>query len=263
VRLPLGVPTPRNRKFREALATLDRIVYGFIERRRRGEGDRTDLLWRLMSARDPETGEAMDDRQLRDEVMTMFLAGHETTANALTWTWYLLSENPSARERLDAELDRELAGRPPRLEDLPGLSYAAAVLRESMRLYPPAWMISRNAIEEDRLGSHRIPKGAILLVSPYVMHRHPGFWERPESFEPERFLAEEAHRGPRPAYFPFGAGPRQCIGKDFALQEAQLVLARMAQRCRLDLVPGHPVEAQPMVTLRPKHGMQMQIRLRP
>jgi cytochrome P450 len=262
VRLPLGLPTPKNRQFREALSALDRVVYGFIEKRRRGEGDRTDLLWRLMNARDPETGETMDDRQLRDEVMTMFLAGHETTANALTWTWYLLSQNPAARKRLEEELESVLMGRPPRVEDLPRLPYALAVLKESMRLYPPAWMISRNAIEEDRLGGYRIPAGAILLVSPYVMHRHPALWERAESFEPERFLGEEASKLPRHAYFPFGAGPRQCIGKDFALQEAHLVLCRMAQSMRLDLLPGHPVVAQPMITLRPRHGMKMTVHAR-
>ena len=259
VRLPMGVPTAKNRQFRTALASLDQIVYGFIERRRRGEGGKEDLLGHLMDARDPETGEAMNDRQLRDEVMTLFLAGHETTANALTWSWYALSQTQAARETLDEELRRVLGGRPPGVEDLPELTYAAAVLKESMRLYPPAWMISRNALQDDTLGGHAIPAGAILLLSPYVLHRHPDFWERPGSFEPERFVGARGAAIPRYAYLPFGAGPRQCIGREFALQEAQLALAYLAQRYRLELVPGHPVVPQPMITLRPKFGMWMRL----
>jgi cytochrome P450 len=258
VRVPIGVPTPSNRRFRRFRATLDRIVYDVIERRRRqGVGD--DLLSRLMEARDSETGERMDDRQLRDEVMTMFLAGHETTANALTWTWYLLSRHPDARLRVEGELSRVLGGRAPSLDDLASLPYTGMVLLESLRLYPPAWMFSRRAIEKEELGGYVVPKGAMVMVPPYVVHRHPGLWERPESFEPERFAPERSEGRPRLAFFPFGAGPRLCIGRDFALQEAQLVLATVAQRCRLELVPGHPVVPEPRITLRSKHGIRMRV----
>jgi cytochrome P450 len=262
VNFPMNIPTPRNRRLRNAIQVLDKIVYGFIEQRRRGEGDRNDLLSRLMSARDPETGEAMDDRQLRDEVMTMFLAGHETTANALTWSWYLLSQHPASRERLEAELLGSLDGKSPGVEDLPKLPFTAMVLKESMRLYPPAWLIARSAAKDDVIGGARIEAGTFVFVCPYMTHRHPAFWEDPERFDPERFAPGKDAERPRFAYFPFGGGPRQCIGKDFALIEAELAIAAVAQRYRLELLPGHPVVAQPMITLRPKHGMQMRVHAR-
>jgi cytochrome P450 len=204
----------------------------------------------------------MSDRQLRDEVMTIFLAGHETTANALTWTWYLLSRNPDAEARLHDELDRVLGGRTPSFADLRELPYSRMVIEETLRLYPPAWAIGRFAAGDDEVGGYRIPATSQLVMSPYVTHRHPEFWDLPEAFDPERFLPEKAAGRPRFAYFPFGGGPRQCIGADFAMIEAQLALATVAQRYRLRLPPGRVVEPEPLVTLRPKGGMPMHLQPR-
>jgi cytochrome P450 len=209
----------------------------------------------LMEARDEETGEAMDDRQLRDEAMTIFLAGHETTANALTFAWLLLSRYPAAMRELRAELAQVLGGRAPAVEDLPRLTWTRKVIQESLRLYPPAWIIARSATAADEVAGYEIPAGSIVFVSPYVVHRHPGLWDDPEGFDPERFAKEPA----RGAYFPFGGGPRQCIGNAFANMEAELVLATLAQRVRFDLSPGEPVLLDPSITLRPRHGLSMKV----
>jgi cytochrome P450 len=249
------LPTAQNRRFKRAVTTLDGVVNEIIEARRESGEDAGDLLSMLMAARDEETGEAMDDRQLRDEVMTMLLAGHETTANLLAWTWYLLSKNPAVARRLEEEVDRVLAGRVPTVEDLPRLDYARMVVDEVLRLYPPAWLISREAIEEDEIGGFHIPKGSIVMLSPYVTHRHPAFWENPEGFDPERHTAERVKARHRYAFFPFAGGPRQCIGNAFALMEAQIILAMVIQRYRLHLVPGHEVAPDPSVTLRPHPGV--------
>ncbi|HEX4620276.1 MAG TPA: cytochrome P450, partial [Myxococcaceae bacterium] len=206
--LPEMFPTPSNLLFRRSLDTLDRIVLGMIAERRKDGQDRGDLLSMLMAARDEETGEGMTDRQLRDEVMTIFLAGHETTANALSWTFYLLSLHPEIEARLRVELDQVLGGRPPRMEDLPRLPYVDQVLKEAMRLYPPVWMIARRSIEEDVLGGFKIPAGTFVFMSPYLTHRHPEFWPNPEGFDPSRFAAGKLERMPRCAYFPFSKGPR-------------------------------------------------------
>ena len=256
---PPSVPTPRNRRFKAALRTLDAVAEGVIrERRRAADGeDRGDLLSMLLSARDEETGEGMDDRQLRDEVMTLLLAGHETTANALSWTWYLLGEHPEAEERLRAELSGVLGVRLPTVEDVPNLRYTRMVIEESMRLYPPVWAIGRNTIAEDEILGYRIPANVEVTLSAYVTHRHPAFWEDPEVFDPERFSPGRSEGRPRFAYFPFAGGPRLCIGRDFALLEAQLILATVAQRYRPRLVPGHPVESEPLITLRPRRGLPM------
>ncbi len=258
-----SLPTPGNRRFQRALRTLDDIVYGIIDERRRHPTGTNDLLSMLLEARDEETGESMSDQQLRDEVMTIFLAGHETTANALAWTWYLLSKYPEAERRLEAELATVLGGRPPTFEDLPRLTYTRMVIDEALRLYPPAWMFAREAVQADEIGGYRIPAGARIMLSPYVAHRHPGFWDNPEGFDPERFTPERSEGRPRYAYFPFGGGPRRCIGEGFALMEAQLVLATVVQRHRLDLVPGHPVEPQPMATLRPRQGILVTLHAKP
>jgi cytochrome P450 len=204
----------------------------------------------------------MSDRQLRDEVMTLFLAGHETTANALTWTWYLLSTHPEIERRLEMELAAGLGGRTPTLADLSQLTYIGMVIQEAMRLYPPAWIIGRNALEADQIGGYDIPAGSTVVLSPYVTHRHPDFWVNPEGFDPERFTPERSRGRPYFAYFPFGGGPRLCLGNNFALLEARLALATVAQRYRLELVPGHPVEPEPLVTLRPRHGLLMTLRPR-
>lgn len=260
------VPLPRNLRAQRALKKLDDIVRGIITERRR-TAPKNDLLSLLMDARHDETGEGMTDDQLRDEVMTMFLAGHETTANALSWTLALLSLHPHAARRLERELDEVLEGRPPTLADLPSLVYTSQVLKESMRLFPPVWLMGRRAHDDDELGGYRVPKGSYVFVSQHVTHRHPAFWENPEGFDPDRFaperLAEEKERGrPKYAYFPFSGGPRQCIGNYMAEMEAQLLLATMLQRYRVALEPGFRIELDPSVTLRPLRGMPMTLELR-
>ncbi len=257
-----NVPTPQNLRFKRAVATLDRVVNQVIGARRQSGKDEGDLLSMLMLARDEETGEAMDDRQLRDEVMTMLLAGHETTANLLTWTWYLLSKSPEVERQLHAEVEQVLSGRTPTVEDLPKLRFTMQVIEESLRLYPPAWLFSREAIEADELGGYPIPKGSSVMMSPYITHRHPAFWENPEGFDPERFALDRVKERPRFAYFPFAGGPRQCIGNNFALMEAQIIIAMVVQRYRLHLVPGQRIEPEPAVTLRPNGPVKMVLKPR-
>jgi cytochrome P450 len=254
---PLKVPTPRNRRFLTARATLDKTVYQIIAERRRQPAKHDDLLALLMDARDEETGEAMSDKQLRDEVVTLFVAGHETTANALTWASYLLSTHVAVGRQLHAEVDETLQGRVPTAADLPNLTYTRMVIDETLRLYPPAWVTNRRAIEDDIVCGYRIPADATISISPYVTHRDPTLWENPEGFDPDRFAPERSAGRPRYAYFPFGGGPRQCIGKGFALLESTLVLALLAQRYELQLVPGRRVETEAMATLRPRYGMWM------
>ncbi len=251
---PVWLPTPKNLGFKRAIATLDRMVQRIIdERRKRDVGQ--DLLSMLMAVKDEDTGETMSDRQLRDEVMTLVLAGHETTANALSWTFYLLSRHPDVERRLACEIARVLGGRAPSLADLPRLPLCANVIHEAMRLYPPAWTFERQALGADELVGYAIPTGAIVAISPFTLHRHPAHWDNPEGFDPDRFTPERAEGRPRHAYLPFGGGPRVCIGNSFALMEAQLIVASVVQRQRLSLVPGHPIELEPVVTLRPRHGI--------
>jgi cytochrome P450 len=263
---PLGLPTPGNRRFHREKQALVQVVQEIIDERRsqmrREQGSGNDLLAMLLEARDEHSGEGMTDQQLQDEAMTLLLAGHETTANALTWTWYLLSQNPPAEQKLHAELDSVLGGRMPGVEDLPGLPYTAMVVKEAMRLYPPAWILSRHVVEDDRLGDYRIPGGTVVDISPYLMHRHPDYWPEPTRFEPERFTPERSEARPAYAYFPFGGGPRLCIGRDFAMVEAQIILAAVASRFKLRLVSGHQVGIDPLITLRPLGGMPMRIERR-
>ncbi len=252
---PLSVPTPRNRRFKVALRTLDRMVYDILRQRRQSKEDHRDLLSMMMDARDEETGEGMSDKQLRDEIMTLLVAGHETVANALAWSWYLLAQHPDAEERLHAELDQMLAGHTPTVEDLPDLPYARMVFEETMRLYPPVWIIMRKALKDDEIGGYHIAAKSYILWSTYAIHRHPDFWERPEDFEPERFTAEQVASRPRHAYIPFSHGPRICIGNSFAMTEAHLIIAAIAQRYRLVLVPDQKIEPEPLMTLRPRNGV--------
>jgi len=259
--LPDSLPTPTNLRFRRALADLDAVVYGIIAQRRASAEDPGDLLSMLMQARDEE-GRGMTDRQLRDETLTLLLAGHETTAVALTWTWYLLAQHPEVLRRLRAELEEVLGDRDPGAEDLPRLPYTQAIVREGLRLYPPAWVLSRQAVEPFELGPHRFPAGTPVLISQWVVHRDPRWYEEPEAFRPERWLGDEARRLPAFAYFPFGGGPRRCIGEGFALQEAALVLAVMARRFDVELLPGARVEPEPQVTLRLRHGLPVRLRRR-
>jgi cytochrome P450 len=251
------LPTPANRRFRKSVNVLRQLVLKIIAARRREGRDYGDLLSMLLAVRDEETGESMSDEQLRDEVLTLILAGHETTATALSWTWYLLSQNPEAERKLHAELDEVLGGRPPAMADLANLNYTGMVIDEAMRLYPPVWAIGRQALEDDEISGYRVPQGSNVMVSQWLAHHHPGYWENPLRFEPERFSAERAAGRPRYAFFPFGGGPRMCIGNLFALTEAQLVLATVAQRYRLRLLPNHPIETQPLVTLRPHYGVKV------
>jgi cytochrome P450 len=260
VPLPPMVPTPTNMKNRRAVAKLDAIVYRIIRERRAQGGDRGDLLSMLLEAQH-EDGGRMTDRQVRDESMTLFLAGHETTANALAWTLYLLARNPDARARLEAEVDA--LGRTPTYDDLKLLPYTLAVLKESMRLYPPAYILARRAVETTTIGGHRIPRNAITLINVLGIHRRPDTFDAPDAFRPERFVGDAEKHLPRCAYMPFGAGPRICIGNHFALMEGHVLLATMLRRVRFDLVsPERDVEVEPLVTLRPKGGVAMRVSLR-
>jgi cytochrome P450 len=253
--IPAAIPTPANLRFRAAVRELDRVVQDMIDERRREGGDRPDLLTMLIQARDQDTGEGMTDRQLRDEVLTLTLAGHETTANALSWTLALLSRHPDVRRRLEREVDDALGGRPPEIDDLPRLPYVRMVLEESMRLYPPAWNVPRSVVADDTIGGYQIPAGSLVVLSPWVTHRDPALWANPEGFDPERFAPGADERRPRYAYFPFGGGPHLCLGASFANLEAQIVLATLAQRVRADLVPGHALAPEPLVTVRPRGGV--------
>ena len=261
--VPQWLPTPGNLRYRKALAVLEDAVNATIAQRRRDPGNTADLLAMLMSARDAETAvRGMTDRQLRDEMMTILIAGHETVASALAWTWYLLATDPAAEAKLHAELAAVLGGRTPQVDDLPDLRYTQAVFEEALRLYPPAWIITRKALADDEILGCRVPANALVVASPYVTHRQAALWPDPEAFDPDRFSEERAAGRPRFAYYPFGGGPRLCIGDQFAMTEAKLVIATVAQRCRLIPVPGHPIAVEPGVTLRPKHGLLMRIEMR-
>jgi len=234
------LPTPAMNEFRRSIKQLDKTVYGIIARRRETESDSGDLLSILMQARD-EDASGMNDKQLRDEVMTFLLAGHETTALALSWTWYLLGQNPEAEQKLHEELDRVLNGRDPAFSDLQRLPFSERVIKESLRLYPPAWGLARTVIKEFELGGYRIPAGANVVMSTWVVHRDPRYFPEPAKFDPDRWLPEKAQKLPKFAYFPFGGGPRQCIGASFAMMEATLLLATIAQRFQFRAVSGDPI----------------------
>ena len=261
---PLWVPTPSNRRLVTGLNTLNTIVYNLINERRKQmvDMDAPDLLGMLLSARDEETGLGMSDQQVRDEVIALLFGGHETTAMTLTWTWYLLSQYPEVERRLHAELDTVLAGQRPSLEHLEALPYTRMVIQEVMRLYPPIFGVTRFALSSDEIGGYALPANSIVTLIPYCTHRHPAFWEDPETFDPERFTPERSAGRPRLAYFPFGGGPRQCIGNHFAMMEAQLALATIAQRYSLRLVPGHQVEIKLLLTIQPRYGLPMTLHSR-
>ena len=246
--------------FVRARKRIDAVVYRMIEAHRREHRDRGSLL-DMMLAASPDRSES-SERSLRDQVITIFLAGYETVANALSWTWYLLSQNPDCERRMHAEIDRELQGRSPGYEDIPRLRYVEMALAESMRLYPPAWAMGRYARNDFQLGDYFLPAKTTVLISQFITHRDPRFFPDPLRFDPERFTAEAKARRTKFTYFPFGAGFRQCIGESFAWMEGVLVLATLAQRWKLRLVPGHCVEPEPLITLRPKFGMRMLVEKR-
>ncbi len=251
------LPLPSVRRFKSARGRLDQTIYRIIAERRASSEDRGDLLSMLLLARDEETSGRMTDQQIRDEALTLFLAGHETTANALTWTWYLLSQNPEAEAKVHAEVDRVLQARAPGFDDVPQLRYLEMVFAESMRLYPPAWAIGRRAKVDHAVGDYTVPAQSVVLMSPYVVHRDPRWFPDPLRFDPERWRPEAAEQRPKFSYFPFGGGARVCIGERFAWMEGVLLLATLSQRWRLRLVPGHRVEHRAMITLRAKYGMRM------
>lgn len=254
----IEIGKPNRRGFQEMVQVLDEIVFGIIaQRRRRPHVEQRDLLDMLLQVRYEDTGEGMEDQQVRDEVMSLLIAGHETTANTLSWLWYLLAQHPEIVARVEAELDAVLNGRFPTITDFPNLTYCDKVIKESMRLYPSAWSISRYALADDEIGGYHIPAGAIVALSPYTLHRHPEFWPDPEKFDPERFTPEQEAARHRFAYLPFGAGARKCIGDQFALMESIIILPMVLQKFRLRLVPDHPVEEHALVTLRPRHGILM------
>lgn len=260
--LPRWLPTFGNLRFGRAMRTLDGIVYAMIDERRRDSGEREDLLSMLIAATDESGDEGMSNEQLRDEVMTLFLAGHETVANALSWTWWCLAQHPELQERLVEELDRVLGDRDPCFEDLPRLQYTGQVLDEVMRLYPPAWIVERQALGEDEVGPYRIPARCLVSIPTFTVHRHPDHWTDPERFDPERFAPGNEKNRPRYAYFPFGAGPRTCIGNAFALMEGKLMIAMIARRYNFEVLPGQRVRADPGVTLRPRGGLRLVVRRR-
>ncbi len=250
----LGRAGVADRTLGEFDAEIDRLI---ALRSSNPEDGPKDLLARLIAARDEQTGIGMTAQEVRDHVITIFMAGHETTAMAMTWIWYLLSQHAAVEAKLHAELDAVLGGRIPGPQDLARLTYTRMVIEESMRLYPPVHTIAREALGDDTVAGLRVPKGSAVLVSPWVLHRHRRLWREPGRFDPERFSPEEAAARARFAYMPFGGGRRICIGAAFAMAEATLLLAVIAQRFRLRLLPGHPVEPQGLITLRPRHGMKM------
>ena len=254
---PPNIPTPHNRAFLRGLKQLDEIIYGMIHERRANSNGHHDLLQLLLDAQDQESGTGMNDKQLRDELITLFIAGHETTANLLAWTFYALSQHPEIEQRARVEIETVLNGRTPTANDLAQLTYTRQILDEVLRLYPPAWLLNRKNLEADELCGYEIPAQSFLAACPFVMHRHPAYWDEPAKFDPDRFTPARAKQYHRFVYFPFGGGPRLCIGKGFAQVEAHLILATLLQRCHLALAPNARVEMEAMVTLRPKNGLWM------
>lgn len=260
VDIPEKAPIPAQKRFLAARATLNKIVDDVITERRRTGEDTGDLLSILLQATDEETGEPISDEQARDEIKTLLIAGHETTATTLGWTFYLLSKHPEIEEQLRVELEEVLGGRAPTAEDVPNLKYTTKVLYESLRLYPPLWIVSRMPIEDDVVGGYAVPAGTSMIICSYLTHRHPEFWDNPEGFDPERFTPEAMKERHRYAYIPFGGGPRGCIGFPFAMMEMPLVLARVLQRFKLSLVSGYPSgQPESAISLRQRHGAMMHV----
>lgn len=262
VHLPLWLPLPSHIRYKKAEAQLNDVVYRIIEERRKEGKDRNDLLTKLMFAVDEETGEGLSDQQLRDEVMSIMLAGHETTADGMAWTWYYLAKNKEVAAKLHQEVDSVLQGRMATTDDLAELPYASQCIDETMRIVPPAWSFTRQAIEADVVNGYEIRPDDIVVVCPYILHRQPDLWPNPECYDPDRFDPAVARKRSRWHYLPFGAGPHNCIGQHFALIEMKTVVAAVAQRFDFDLEPGHAVEMDPGITIRPKNGLMVRVRSR-
>ncbi|MBC7921858.1 MAG: cytochrome P450 [Ferruginibacter sp.] len=259
VHLPLSIPTPRNRKYKKSVERIERLIYEIIAGRQNAKaGDHLDLLGMLMEAQDEETGERMNPRQLRDEVTTIFMAGHETTANALAWAFYLLAKHPAVARQVRQEVSEVLGTEGlPTYENVRNLSYTTRVIQETLRLYPPAWVIGRKTIAADQIGGYAIPAQAPILMSPYAVHRHPEYWPNPDAFDPDNFLPEREKQRPTYAYFPFGGGPRLCIGNNFALMEMQVILALTVRQFDFQPTGTQRVIPEPVITLRPKDGLRL------
>lgn len=253
--IPMWIPTLGNLRMRRAVRRLDEILYRIITHRRQAKTEQSDLLSLLLQARDEQGGGGMDDRQLRDEAITLFLAGHETTALTLSWAWYLLGTHPDTEHKLLAEIDTVLQGRLPTADDWPKLKFAEMVVLESMRLFSPAYVFGREAIADCEIAGYHVPRGMTTLMSQWVVHRDPRFWDEPDTFRPERWGEEKIKTMPKFAYFPFGGGPRVCIGQQFAMMEMALVLATIAQKFRFKMQPGAVVTPQASFTLRPAQGV--------
>lgn len=251
---PGWAPTPKNRQFHRALEDVDNTVTEIIEQHRSHSSEQNDLLSMLMGIRDEDTGEGLDELEIRNETVTLLISGHETTSNALTWTLHLLSKHPEIQDRLRGELLQTLDGRTPCLEDIPKLEFTTKVIQESMRLYPPIWIMERNVIEEDVIDGYLIPKGSSMVICPWTMHRHPAFWDEPEEFRPDRFGDSV-----NPAYMPFGAGQRFCIGNEFAMLEARIIIAMILQRYRVSPIPDARIEPMPGIALSPRYGLPIEL----
>ena len=260
VRWPLAVPTPANLRLRRAVSVIDESVAALVAQRRRHPGSGADLLDAYLGAE--VDGIRMADEQVRDEVVTLLVAGHETVASSLAWTWLLLARNPQVQERLQHEVDAVLGGRQPSYDDVPSLAWTGQVVEEALRLYPPAWVVTRRAIADDVVLAHRVPAESLVILSPWVTQRDAQWWDQPRAFRPERFAAAERAQHVRGAYFPFGAGPNLCIGRDFALVESVLFVASMAQRYAFEAIAGHAVHPDPLVTIRPRGGLPLRLRHR-
>jgi cytochrome P450 len=259
---PAWLPTRRNREFHEAKALLDRVVLELVARRRR-EPPKNDVLGLLLAAQDEESQSGMSDEQLKDEAVTLLTAGHETAGAALSWTWYLLAKHPEVQQSLHEEVSGRLGGRLPAVDDLPRMPLVTAVFEEAMRLYPPAWGMPRESLAADDICGYPLPAKATLILSQLLAHRHPEFWHEPDRFDPSRFTEGASAERPKFAFFPFGGGPRICIGNHMAMVEGPLALAALAQRFHFTLVPDHPVVPDPTFTLRPKYGVKLVVRKRP
>jgi cytochrome P450 len=251
--LPLWIPTGDNRRFNGAMRMLNDRIAGIVDRKRKSGETGRSFLAMLMSARDAETGSAMTDKQLHEEILGMLQQGHDTVGESLAWTWYLLSLHPEVERKLHLEIAQTIGDRAPVLADLAHLPYAHMVVQESLRVYPPVWVIPRDAIDDDRIGGYHVPAGSTILLCPYLTHRHAEFWENPEAFDPDRFLPERSHDRPRHAYFPFGGGPRLCMGVDMAMMEMILIMVMVVQQHRIHLVPGHREEPECILDMLPRN----------